>query len=72
MSDLPGAEADPRELTAKPEFKDLVVLVVDFDHQTDDVRALKAQQQSTPIVYKGAEEIVRTVGETIPATSKRF
>ena len=37
------------ELTAKPEFKDLVVLVVDFDHQTDDVRALKAQQQSTLI-----------------------
>jgi thiol-disulfide isomerase/thioredoxin len=54
------------ELTAKPEFKDLVVLVVDFDHQTDDVRALKAQQQSTLIVYKGAEEIVRTVGETNP------
>ena len=54
------------ELTAKPEFKDLVVLVVDFDHQTDDVRALKAQQQSTLIVYKGAEEIARTVGETNP------
>src|SRR6476646_9871140 len=54
------------ELTAKPDFKDLVVLVVDFDHQTDDVRALKAQQQSTLIVYKGAEEIVRTVGETNP------
>src|SRR5262245_58090341 len=41
------------ELTAKPEFRDLVVLVVDFDHQT--VRALKVQQQSTLIVYKGAE-----------------
>ena len=54
------------ELTAKPEFKDLVVLVVDFDHQTNDVRALKAQQQSTLIVYKGAEEIARTVGETNP------
>ena len=54
------------ELTAKPEFKDLVVLVVDFDHQTDDVRALKAQQQSTLIVYNGAEEIARTVGETNP------
>ena len=54
------------ELTAKPEFKDLVVLVVDFDRQTDDVRALKAQQQSTLIVYKGAAEIARTVGETNP------
>ena len=60
------------ELTAKPEFKDLVVLVVDFDHQTDDVRALQAQQQSTLIVYKGAEEIASTVGEPIQAISKRF
>ena len=42
------------------------MLVVDFDHQTDDVRALKAQQQSTLIVCKGAEEIARTVGETNP------
>jgi len=31
------------ELTAKPEFKDLVVLVVDFDHQTDDVRRPQPQ-----------------------------
>jgi thiol-disulfide isomerase/thioredoxin len=54
------------ELTAKPEFKDLVVLVVDFDHQTDDVRALKAQRQSTLITFKGAEEIARSVGETNP------
>jgi thioredoxin len=60
------------ELTAKPEFKDLVVLVVDFDHQTDDVHALKAQQQSTLIVYKGAEEIARTVGETNPGNIERF
>ena len=48
-----------------------VVLVVDFDHQTDDVRALKAQSQSTLIAYKGPEEIARSVARQIPATSKR-
>ena len=42
------------------------MLVVDFDHQTDDVRALKAQSQSTLIAYKGAEEIARSVGDTNP------
>ena len=56
------------ELTAKPEFKDLVVLVVDFDNQKDDVRALKAQRQSTLITFKGAEEMARSVGDTDPAT----
>ncbi len=30
------------------------------------MRALKAQQQSTLIVYKGAEEIARKDGETNP------
>jgi thioredoxin 1 len=58
------------ELTAKPEFKDLVVLVVNFDQQTDDVRALKAQSQSTLIAYKGAEEVALSAIPT-PATSKR-
>jgi thiol-disulfide isomerase/thioredoxin len=56
------------ELTAKPEFKDFVVLVVDFDTQKDDVRALKAQRQSTLITFKGAEEMARSVGDTDPAT----
>ena len=56
------------EITAKPEFKDLVVLVVDFDTQKDDVRALKAQRQSTLITFKGAEEMARSVSDTDPAT----
>ena len=56
------------ELTAKPEFKDFVVLVVDFDTQKDDVRALKARRQSTLITFKGAEEMARSVGDTDPAT----
>ena len=52
------------ELTAEPQYKDLVVLQVDFDAQKDDVRALGAQSQSTLIAYKGDKEVGRSVGST--------
>ena len=42
------------ELTAKPEFKNLVVLEVDFDNQSDVVKKFGARQQSTLITFKGA------------------
>jgi thiol-disulfide isomerase/thioredoxin len=38
------------ELTGVPEFKDLVVLKIDFYSQPNDVWALKAQSQSTLMV----------------------
>ncbi|MGB6910193.1 MAG: thioredoxin family protein [Methyloceanibacter sp.] len=56
------------KITAEPRFKDLVVLVVDFDSQKADVRALKAQSQSTLIVYKGPTELGRSAGDTNPNT----
>jgi thiol-disulfide isomerase/thioredoxin len=52
------------QLTAKPEFKDLVVFKIDYDGQQDDVRALKAQSQSTLIAFKGSNETDRSVGDT--------
>jgi thioredoxin 1 len=52
------------ELTAEPQYKNLIVLQVDFDTQKDDVRALGAQSQSTLITYKGDKEIGRSVGNT--------
>jgi thioredoxin 1 len=52
------------ELTSAPEYNDLVVLKVDFDTQQGDVRALKAQSQSTLIAFKGAKETNRSVGDT--------
>jgi len=52
------------QLTREPKFKDLIVLKIDFDSQKDDVRALKAQSQSTLIVYKGEVEKGRSVGDT--------
>ena len=41
---------------------------VDFDTQKNDVRALKANSQSTLIAYNGAAEKGRTVGDTNPAS----
>jgi thiol-disulfide isomerase/thioredoxin len=52
------------ELTAEPKFKNLVVFEVDFDNQKDAVRGFKAQSQSTLIVFKGAKETGRSVGDT--------
>ena len=51
-------------LTAKPEFKNLVVFTVDFDAQKDVVRRFHAQMQSTLIGFKGATETARSVGDT--------
>jgi thioredoxin 1 len=51
-------------LTREPQFNNLVVFKVDFDNQKGDVRALKAQQQSTLIAYKGETEKGRSVGVT--------
>jgi thioredoxin 1 len=55
-----------KQLTGDPKFKDMVVLKMDFDSQKADVRALRASQQSTLIVYKGATETGRSIGDTNP------
>jgi thioredoxin-like negative regulator of GroEL len=53
-------------LAADPAFHDLVVLKVDFDRQKDVVRAFGVRMQSTLIVFHGARETARAVGETSP------
>ncbi len=55
-------------LSAKPRFANLVVFEVDFDSQKDVVRSLNAQAQSTLIVFKGAQEVGRSVGDTNAAS----
>lgn len=39
--------------------KDVVAFVVDFDRQTDIVKALGVQKQATQIVFKGSREVGR-------------
>ncbi|MFN0192322.1 MAG: thioredoxin family protein [Aestuariivirga sp.] len=52
------------EITGRDAFKDMVVLHVDFDSQKDVVRSLGASMQSTLIVFRGKDEVARSVGET--------
>lgn len=52
------------ELREQPKFKELRVFAVDFDNQKDVVKSLKAQNQSTFIVFKGGQEVGRSVGDT--------
>jgi thioredoxin-like negative regulator of GroEL len=51
-------------LGTKPDFAELTVFEVDFDSQKDVLRQLKVQQQSTLIVFRGAQEAGRSVGDT--------
>ena len=51
-----------------PKFGALKVFRVDFDNQKDIVRQFKATMQSTLIVFKGATETGRSVGDTDPAS----
>ena len=51
-------------LMASPEFKDYTVLKVNFDTQKDVRRALRVSEQSTFIVYRGKQEVARTIGDT--------
>ena len=46
-----------------PAFKDVTLMTVDFDHQKDVVKELNTSMQSAIIVYKGGEEVGRSVGD---------
>ena len=52
------------QLIGLPKYKDLTVLRVDFDSQKEEVHSLQARVQSTLIVFKGATEVGRSVGDT--------
>ncbi len=56
------------ELMANPEFKDFTVLRVNFDTQKDLRRALGVAQQSTFIVYRGRQEVARSIADTNKAS----
>jgi thioredoxin len=52
------------KLTREPKYKNLVVFKVDYDAQKDVVRSFNVQRQSTLIIFKGDQEIDRSVGDT--------
>lgn len=51
-------------LLKRNEFKNLVVLRLDFDSQRQYWRSMGVRQQSTLIVFKGRNEVARAVAET--------
>ena len=53
-----------KELRAQARFKGLQAFTVDFDSQKDALKMLKAQSQSTLIVFKGGKEVGRSTGDT--------
>ncbi|CCD92024.1 putative Thioredoxin (H-type,TRX-H) [Bradyrhizobium sp. ORS 375] len=56
------------KLAAEPKFKELKIFRVDFDDQKPVVKGFGAQMQSTLIVFKGASETGRSVGDTKEAS----
>jgi thiol-disulfide isomerase/thioredoxin len=55
-------------LLASPRFAEMVAFEVDFDRQKDALRLVDARIQSTLIVYRGTDELGRTVGDTNPTS----
>ncbi|MFM9913613.1 MAG: thioredoxin family protein [Methylophilaceae bacterium] len=56
------------KLSKSEEFKNLVILRVDFDEQVDVVKSFHANRQSTLIVFKGSQEVGRSLGDTREAS----
>ena len=52
------------KLEKDPAFKDLLVLVIDFDKQKDVMRSFGVSQRSTLIAFKGKTEMGRMTGNT--------
>ncbi len=58
------AAQQPGLKAAKEKFPDALFVTVDFEGDSAPVERFKAVKQSTIIVFKGAEEVARIVGET--------
>lgn len=49
-----------------PTYKDVTTLTIDFDTSKPTLRKFKVTSQSTLVVFKGAKEVGRSVGDTNP------
>ena len=64
------AKQKPTIAALEAQHPDLVVFEVDFDTAHDTLRRFKVVQQSTLIMFKGASETARSVGQTQPEAIK--
>ena len=54
-------------LMKQPAYKDVTLMTIDFDTSKPTLRKFKVIMQSTLVVFKGAREVGRSVGDTSPA-----
>ena len=52
------------KLSGQPKYSGIERFRVDYDAQKDQVKRFKAKMQSTLVVYRGKDEVARSVGET--------
>lgn len=52
------------ELASQPKFRNLAVFRIDYDSQKAEVKRFGVTKQSTLIVFKGAKETGRIVGDS--------
>ena len=55
-------------LLAEPRFAEIAAFEVDYDRQKYIVRRFEVRMQSTLIVFRGRDELGRSVGDTNPAS----
>jgi thioredoxin 1 len=55
-----------RSLVSKPEFKDLTVLIANYDTELALRKTLNVSQQSTLVVFRHGKEVARSTGQTSP------
>lgn len=53
-----------RELLSTPEFKNLTVLVANYDTEAALRKSLKVAKQSTLVVFRHGKEVARSTGDT--------
>jgi thioredoxin 1 len=55
-----------KDLLSKPEFKDLTVLIANYDTELPLRKTLNVSQQSTLVVFRHGKEVARSTGQTRP------
>jgi thioredoxin len=55
-----------KDLLSKPEFKDLTVLIANYDTELPLRKSLNVSQQSTLVVFRHGKEVARSTGQTDP------
>lgn len=60
------------DLMMSDQFKEVVYYEINFDKQKDVLRKFNAQKQATLIMFKGAVEVGRSIGDTSKTSIERL